>query len=274
MALGNSIQRILVAIVAIPVVLAACYFGKFYFLIFAAGIALLAFHEFSALTSSKNAFVNKIPGYISIILIFINSYFQFIDSGNLIAAIVCFVLIAELFRNKESAIYNSGVSLLGIFYTGYLTSFLVKIREFYNYSDFTYSNGGFLIIAMLMGIWFCDSFAYFLGCAFGKHKLFPRVSPKKSWEGAIAGFIFTIVALILAKSFLISVLSWKDVFLLGAIIGVVGQIGDLIESLFKRDAQIKDSSALIPGHGGILDRFDSLILSAPVVYIYLFYTLK
>ena len=105
----------------------------------------------------------------------------------------------------------------------------------------------------------------------GRHKLFKRVSPQKSWEGAVFGFVFAVAAMIVAKPFILSFLSWQDVIILGIIIGSVGQVGDLIESLLKRDAGIKDSSALVPGHGGIFDRFDSLLFSAPAIWLYLKY---
>lgn len=269
MAFENGLKRSLVALVAIPLVLATCYLGGYFFFTFVLGVATLAFYEFIAIGKAKRAFPSLLAGYLSIIAIFINTYHPFIETGNLFMFIIILILSIELFRNKESAILNSAVTLLGIFYTGYLTSFLVKIRELYNYSDFVYMNGGYFIIALLVGIWFCDSAAYFFGSAFGKHKLFPRVSPKKSWEGALAGFVFTIVALALSKVLFLEFLTWENVFVLGGIIGIAGQVGDLIESLIKRDAKIKDSSALIPGHGGVLDRFDSIIFSAPLVYFYI-----
>ena len=108
-----------------------------------------------------------------------------------------------------------------------------------------------------------------MGTAFGKHKLFPRVSPNKSWEGAIAGFVFAIITMIAAKATVIDLLTLYDAVIIGIIVGIIGQMGDLVESLVKRDAGVKDSSAIIPGHGGIFDRFDSLLLTAPVVYLYL-----
>lgn len=269
MAFENGLKRSLVALVAIPLVLATCYLGGYFFFVFVLGVATLAFHEFVAIGKAKRAFPSLVGGYLSILAIFINAFHPFIEIGNLFMFIIILTLTIELFRNKESAILNNAVALLGIFYTGYLTSFLIKIRELYNYSDFVYLNGGYFIIALLIGIWFCDSAAYFFGSAFGKHKLFPRVSPKKSWEGAIAGFIFTIIAFAFSKVMFLELLTWQNVFVLGAIVGISGQVGDLIESLIKRDAKIKDSSSLIPGHGGVLDRFDSIIFSAPLVYFYI-----
>jgi phosphatidate cytidylyltransferase len=156
-----------------------------------------------------------------------------------------------------------------MFYIGLFAAALVLIREFYSGDDMMYIQGGYLIVAMMFSIWLCDSAAYFIGTAIGKHKLFPRVSPNKSWEGGIAGFIFAVAGFYIAKIFLLDFLEAADAIILGVIIGTVGQLGDLIESLFKRDAEIKDTSALIPGHGGVFDRFDSLLLTAPVVYIYM-----
>ncbi|MDX1700251.1 MAG: phosphatidate cytidylyltransferase, partial [Melioribacteraceae bacterium] len=143
------------------------------------------------------------------------------------------------------------------------------IREHFAYSEFLYSDGGYLIISIMVTIWVCDSAAFFLGSAFGRHKLFPRVSPNKSWEGAAAGFLFAIITMIVAHALVLDAISLTDSIIIGLIIGVFGQIGDLIESLIKRDADVKDSSNLIPGHGGIFDRFDSLLYTSPIVYVYL-----
>ena len=159
--------------------------------------------------------------------------------------------------------------MLGVFYMGIFGSTLIGIREFYPDINGLYSNGGYLIISIFAAIWICDSAAFFGGTALGKNRLFSRVSPKKSWEGAIFGFIFAILAMILAKSLVLDFLSFRDVLIIGFIIGTFGQMGDLSESLLKRDAGVKDSSNLIPGHGGIFDRFDSLLFSSPLIYLYL-----
>jgi phosphatidate cytidylyltransferase len=103
----------------------------------------------------------------------------------------------------------------------------------------------------------------------GKHKLFPRVSPNKSWEGAVFGFIFAVAAACAAKYLVLEFLPLSAAIIVGIIVGTIGQTGDLFESLLKRDAGVKDSGTLIPGHGGALDRFDSLLLVAPLVYYYI-----
>ena len=177
----------------------------------------------------------------------------------------------ELFRNKGSVVNNLGASFLGILYIGLFSSALIAIREFYPNINDLYDRGGYVIISMLTTIWVCDSAAFFGGTALGKHKLFPRISPNKSWEGALFGFVFAILTMFLAKLVVLDFLSWSNVIVLGIIIGIIGQLGDLVESSIKRDASVKDSSSIIPGHGGIFDRFDSLLFSAPAVWLYLKY---
>lgn len=269
MKLNNTLTRTLVALAAIPFILAACYFGGIFFLLFVLGIGLLSFHEFSVMAVHKEGYVNYYLGMAAITIIIINAYTPFIQFDILFLIFMPLLLLVELFRDKESAILNTGVTLLGIFYIGLFSSSLLRIREFFGYSDLLYRQGGFLIISVMASIWACDSAAFFIGSAIGKHKLFPRVSPKKSWEGAIAGFIFSIITMVAARSLVLDFLQLKDVIIIGLITGIFGQVGDLIESLLKRDADVKDSSNLIPGHGGIFDRFDSLLYTAPLIFLYL-----
>jgi len=199
----------------------------------------------------------------------INEFFHYLDIYFLVLLLTVLLTLVELFRNKGSAIVNIGTTLLGILYIGFFADALLGIREFYTRIESLYVRGGYLIISILSTIWICDSAAFFGGVSLGKHKLFPRVSPKKSWEGALFGFVFAILTMLLAKVIILDFLSWTSVIIIGVIIGIIGQIGDLIESLFKRDAGVKDSSTLIPGHGGIFDRFDSLLYTAPVILLYL-----
>jgi len=122
-----------------------------------------------------------------------------------------------------------------------------------------------------MLVWSCDTAAYAVGRAFGRTKLMPSVSPGKSLEGAIAGLLASIGGALLARLWFAHYLTALDAVVLGALVGVFGQLGDLVESLLKRDAELKDTSTLIPGHGGVLDRFDSLLFAAPIVYYYLLF---
>lgn len=204
---------------------------------------------------------------------------------------VVLLLIIELFRNKGSVFVNAGYTALGVVYIGVFLGTFIGIRELFGngfpsflvrdylngvHSDsgasphaVAYAWGGLTIIAIFASIWICDTAAYFGGVATGRHKLFVRVSPNKTWEGAVWGFFGAIATMIAAQKFYLPYLQFHQALTIGIIIGLCGQIGDLVESLFKRDAGVKDSSTLIPGHGGVFDRFDSLIFVSPILYLYL-----
>ena len=203
--------------------------------------------------------------------------------------VVAGLSLIELFRNEGSPVLNLAVTLFGLLYIPLFFGTLIGIRELFVPLDFpmlrfftgesgfpdlaaidrVYRWGGYTVVSVLATIWICDSAAFHVGSAIGRHKLFPRVSPNKSWEGAVAGFLCAVASAVAAKYLVLEYLTTGSAVVIGAIVGVFGQLGDLIESLLKRDAGIKDSSGLIPGHGGVFDRFDSLLLVAPLVYLYL-----
>jgi phosphatidate cytidylyltransferase len=269
--LSNSATRIIVSVIAIPALIAAAYFGKIYFFTFALLVSMVSYVEFSSMAANKDSKPNLYLGLAAIFLLFINVYFSVIGFYELLILLILILLITELFRNKGSAILNLGTTVLGIVYIGLFGTSLLLIRE--NYPDIgnLYYRGGFLVITIFATIWICDSAAYFGGTALGRNKLFPRVSPNKSWEGAIFGFIFAILTVIAARFLVLDFLSWTTVISIGLVVGIIGQAGDLVESLLKRDAAVKDSSSLIPGHGGIFDRFDSLLMSSPAIYLLIKY---
>ena len=271
MNLNENLKRILVSVFAIPLIILTSYLGGYYFFSFVIVISVAAYYEFFLFCRKKGINANLWLALIVILLILTNQFKHFIDFYTITIASSVLLLIFELFRNKGSAILNLGAAYLGIFYIGLFATSFLALREFYPNIDGLYERGGYLVIAILATIWLADSAAYYGGTATGKHKLFPRVSPGKSWEGAVFGFIFSIGAMILAKLILLDFLSWNNVIVIGIIIGTVGQFGDLVESLLKRDADVKDSSTIIPGHGGVFDRFDSLLFVAPAVWIYLRY---
>lgn len=199
------------------------------------------------------------------------------------------MMLRELPRNRGSALMNIATTIFGVVYVSFFFGCLVGIRELFIPEDFpifrnfqlsgigipdeirgkVYQWGGYTVLVIFASIWICDSAAYFAGRAFGKHKLFERVSPNKTWEGAVAGLIGAVAAFLAGKLLLLPYLSLVEAGVCGAIIGIAGQMGDLAESLLKRDAGVKDSSTLIPGHGGVLDRFDSLLLSSPLLFLFL-----
>jgi phosphatidate cytidylyltransferase len=169
-----------------------------------------------------------------------------------------------LFAKKEEVISHLGKIFLSIIYIVVPFSLMVQI-PFLN-SSFNYVNTTILGVFIL--IWTNDTFAFLIGSNFGKHKLLKRISPNKTIEGFIGGMIFTfIVSILLTSKF--TTLSQVEWLVIAGIVSTFGVLGDLIESMFKRQAGVKDSSNLIPGHGGFLDRFDSVIFAAPFIFIYL-----
>jgi phosphatidate cytidylyltransferase len=201
------------------------------------------------------------------------------------------VLLVELFRNKGSVITNASATIMGMTYVGISLGTLIGLRELYgmefplslalahanNISPSaddavkaaTYAWGGWTIMSIFASLWMCDTMAYFGGRAMGKHKLFVRISPNKTWEGAVWGFLGAVITMLVMRQLVLPYVAVHQAVIMGCIIGIFGPIGDLVESALKRDAGIKDSSSLIPGHGGVLDRFDSLIFVAPILYLYI-----
>lgn len=207
----------------------------------------------------------------------------------LLLAAVPVMLIVELFRGRPNALMNVAVTIMGAMYVSAFFGSLVGLRELFVPADFPvyahfpdagpfvseeiasmiYRWGAWTVLTIFASIWICDSAAYFAGRAFGKHKLFERVSPKKTWEGAIAGFLGAIAAFLVMQALVLPYLTVVQALICGMIVGIFGQLGDLVESLLKRDAGVKDSSSLIPGHGGVLDRFDSILFVSPLLFLYL-----
>ncbi len=206
----------------------------------------------------------------------------------IISLFVILTLTLELWRKKPNTGLNIATTITGFFYIPFSFVFLLLTRNLFqtliNIQNSTIdfitvkstfivaddAEAAWLLMSIFIAIWICDSAAYFIGKGFGKHKLFERVSPKKTREGAIAGFVFGIIGFWAATEILLINFPLQHSIVIGIIVGTIGQIGDLAESQLKRDADIKDSSAILPGHGGMLDRFDSILFVVPVVYIYLF----
>jgi phosphatidate cytidylyltransferase len=172
-----------------------------------------------------------------------------------------------MFRNKPNPTENFNITVGGILYIPLLLGTLIGIRNFdtANTTNFTF--------ALFIGIWICDSAAFVGGKYFGKKKIYPRVSPNKTVVGSVAGLIFSFITFIFLNEigFIKFDLNITQIGILSIITGIFGQAGDFAESLFKRDANVKDSGWLLLGHGGVLDRFDSLIIASPLVYIFLNY---
>ena len=255
-----------------PLVIAGVYLGGWVFLALISIIFLQSAREFFNLSRKKGAFPNVLLSLLAGLLLLVDMHFSrgeyFIPI--LTIYLVC-VSILQLWQPEGSQIQNLAVNFLGVGYLGLLLSFFVGIRQLPLDLDVEYTQGGVWTLAILLTFWIGDSAAYFVGSSLGKHKLAPRVSPKKTIEGGIAGFVSMLIVMALAKYWFLPEWSWIDAVVIGVICGTVGQSADLVESLFKRDAGVKDTSNLLPGHGGMLDRFDVLFLVSPLIFYYLKY---
>lgn len=271
--MSNTVTRVLAALVLGPFVLAGIYLGGWFLLILTLLISTVAVWEFFMMSKVKEVSPNFLAGFLFSILFPVSFYADAIpvSPAGLLVLSVFLVSMAELFRNKPNPVLNIGFTVFASAYIGIGTGSFIGIRNLIPGTGLDHALA-WLLLAIVIAIWMCDSFAYFGGKTFGKTKLFPRVSPNKTWEGAVSGFLASVATLLLMGNFTpLQELQMgsAELIILGIIPGFFGQLGDLIESLFKRDTGVKDSSLLIPGHGGMFDRFDSLILVAPLAFAYL-----
>lgn len=262
-------KRVIVAIFGIPLLIGTAFMGGWYFFTILSLVSIIAQWEFYKIQEKKEVYPQTIIGILAgfLILLGIETGFWYVTGGFIVISIMI-VLATEMFRQHENVSANIGVTLLGIFYIPSFLGTLLFMRTQFDQLMPTVENAGFkLVLVIFVGIWICDTFAYGFGRIIGKHKLFEKVSPNKTWEGAIAGVLGSMITLSAVKMFMILPISWAVALSIGLLIGMVGQIGDLVESWFKRDAGVKDSSSLLPGHGGMLDRFDSIIFVSPAIFI-------
>lgn len=238
-------------------------------------IVILGIWEFYTLFSSEDIKPQKIYGTVCgsllylILFLFKNTYFitsPLRNNFTLYAAMAMFSLsfIIELYRRKTKPLENIAITAAGVLYVA-LPIALLNLMDTASSARFI----GFpaFLLGYFMLTWFYDTGAYLYGKQFGRHKFFERVSPKKTWEGTIAGAIVAgLTAAVFA--YLVPGIIMADWFVLALLVVVFGTFGDLTESLFKRSLKIKDSGNILPGHGGILDRFDTIFISAPFVFLY------
>ena len=301
-------KRVAVAVPAIAVIIWMSMLGGYYFFCLIALFSGVALFEFYGLAEKKGAFPLKVLGLTAGFIVngsFIYersqvelfSWFEtrgirlsmFSQLQFLLVVLLVFllaVLLTELFRQKGSGMLNAATTVVGVCIISLFLGTLIYVRELFPFGfpvhkffPTSYAGdaelatisrwGGYTIVSMFVSIWMCDTAAYFGGVTFGRHKLFERVSPNKTWEGSVFGFIAALLTMVIARAAVLDYLRLQDALVIGGIVGVFGQLGDLVESRFKRDAGVKDSSAIIPGHGGVYDRFDSLVFVAPIVYLYI-----
>jgi phosphatidate cytidylyltransferase len=281
-ALGNLAQRFLVALVAVPILLVVLYYHRpepTWALIFAA--SLVAMHElFAMMLPAEDRRAALMMGGLAALA------FYWLDpitlagyrglprvlSGAVRAGatipLVLAVVVPGLyylfrFRDIPSVAGRYAATVTGIVYAGYLTTYLAKLKLIDR------DHGGDTVLIVLIVAWLADTGGYFAGRFLGKARLYEAVSPKKTWAGAWGGIAGSLIGVAALKLVSADGLTWLDVGLIAIPGGILGQLGDLTESLIKRSVGVKDSGALLPGHGGLLDRIDAVLFIAPYVYGYL-----
>lgn len=263
-----SMTRVMTGAVLIPLLLAAVwYLPPLYFRGLIAFGAAVGLHEFYRMVQGSGRRPVASLGIVLGAVLVMGGFLGSRTSGESMAAfaVLCVmaVLTARLFspRPVEGALDDVSATLMGILYVGLLFSFQAEIHGGHR--------GRTWLLFLYFVIWASDTGAYYAGTAFGKHRLYEKISPKKSIEGLIGGIAASVLVAFLCSRWLVEELGVAESVVLGAVLALVGTVGDLAESLLKRSAGVKDSGALIPGHGGILDRMDSLLFAAPVLFYYL-----
>ncbi|MCJ8211762.1 phosphatidate cytidylyltransferase [Mucilaginibacter sp. RS28] len=259
----------------VVIMLGSFFAGPIVYSVFFCLLSLLCLQEFYRLVRGAGIAVNQQTGLVNGAGIFAAVALSFYLNNALLshklvlllAVTLSSIFIQELFKRSETPFTNIGFTFLGLIFT---------IVPFSFFHALGFVNGAFnshFPMAFLIMLWANDTGAYLSGRWLGRTKLFERHSPKKTWEGFFGGVVIASLA-----GFIISLyfkeLLWNQWISAAIIIGCVGTMGDLVESMFKRSLNIKDSGGILPGHGGLLDRFDGLLLAAPIVYTYLYFVLN
>jgi phosphatidate cytidylyltransferase len=268
---NNLLLRTLTGFVFVVAIIGSILFSPIAFAILFLVFTILALHEFYQLTGiSQVSYIQNfigITGGLALYILVSLAAMEILDKNWLLILLLIplISIICELFSKHEKPFDNISKTLTGIIY---ISVPFATLNFFYNPSFATGEIHPHLLMGFFLILWTSDTFAYLTGMTFGKHKLFERVSPKKTWEGSIGGFIFGMLASWVLSIYFtdLNLVQWLG---LGLITIVFGTFGDLAESMVKRSMNVKDSGKLLPGHGGLLDRFDAALLAAPAVFIYL-----
>ncbi|MDP9078631.1 MAG: phosphatidate cytidylyltransferase [Bacteroidota bacterium] len=256
----------------IIVMLASVLLGPYVFSVFYLLVSILCLHEFYKLIAQTGLKPNMEAGILNGVLVFVLVALQYyihmpLGMLSILTFTMALIFIQELYRPSPAPFSNIAFTFLGIMFTVVPFSFFHALAFVGGHFNFHFPLG------FLLMLWTNDTGAYLSGRFLGRTKLFERHSPNKTWEGFIGGVLLAIgTATILSHYF--ADVQWKQWASMALYISLVGTFGDLVESMFKRSINIKDSGGILPGHGGLLDRFDGLLLSAPLVFtfLYLFFT--
>lgn len=254
--------RVITAIIGIPVLLGALYLGGIYWSILFTVMGVIGLWEYYRMMNQKGFTPFYMSGFCLLLVIIFYDYIN--NCGQLILFILTFLMVMySVIKYPKIILPDLALSLTGSIYLGYLLSYAIKI---YNLPQ----SFSVILIAFLLS-WAADTGGYFSGKIWGRHKLAPQLSPGKTVEGAIGAVVLSIIVAGCFSIFAMRSISLAYILLLGLIAGIMAQFGDLFMSSIKRYFVVKDSGWIIPGHGGILDRFDSFLLVAPIVYYFFIY---
>lgn len=264
----SLIQRLLVSIVAIPIALAFVWFGGWWTFAGIVLIVILGTYELhNMMFHSGYRPLPLISLGLSILFLVAamlpDQRLALLETGLGAAVLVSFPWL--FFRKKlDGVLVDWALTLSFSIYLGWPLSFFLLLRGF----EVGWSTGTWRILLLLLCVWGFDSAAFFTGHFFGRHKLAPAISPGKTWEGVVGGLVASVGVCLLISLWLLNI-SWYLAIVLGLLLGIAAVLGDLAESLIKRQTHVKDSGQFLPGHGGILDRADSLLFASIVVYVFL-----
>ena len=260
-------KRVIAGLWGIPLLTAIVWFGDPWFTILVAIWGLLAVFEFYKMVAASKVSPLTYFGLIWTLLFILSPHFDYDTlTPLLLTSAVILPLIWLLLRpQKEGAFAGWAWTMAGILYVGWLLSYLVALRGLDAGRDW--------VFFALFTTFASDTTAFFTGRAWGRHRLAPNISPGKTWEGAIAGVFGAIVVSLVLVMLLSLPLNYWQAVLLGLVVSIFGQLGDLVESLFKRNMGVKESGESIPGHGGFLDRMDSVAFAGVVVYYYVIWAI-
>jgi phosphatidate cytidylyltransferase len=266
----DLIIRSISGLVFLAVILSAILLNEYLYIAVFTLITVIAQAELYLIIEKQGYTTQRLYGIFTGIVIYISTFLvakYLIPATSYFIGIFLIILlfILELYHKREHHLRSIAMTIVGIVYVVIPMSTLNFIAfAGINDDQFTYV----YLLGMFSMIWVNDTGAYVVGSAIGKHKLFPSISPKKTWEGTIGGFVFTMLAAYIfsIKFEGLNLLGW---ILFGVVVVVFGTYGDLVESHIKRRAGVKDSGSIMPGHGGLLDRFDSTFFVAPMIFLYL-----
>ncbi|MFA8299336.1 MAG: phosphatidate cytidylyltransferase [Hyphomicrobiales bacterium] len=269
--MNNLVTRTITGIVFAILVIGAIIWNPFILALLMAIFTFIGSKEYVMLLKNKQIYHKLTPFICSSLIIYIISAFvglNLLSSSYLfIIPIIAFLyVLISLFNPHARPFEEIGSAIFGFLYVPIPFSMMIWAIDFHPSSG---SMNFYTLLGFFIILWMNDTFAYLTGSLIGKHKLFPRISPKKTWEGSIGGAVFGLLFAV-GIYFTTNTLTIQSWLIIGLLTVILGSLGDLVESMLKRNANVKDSGAILPGHGGVLDRFDAALFSIPFITAYLY----